>query len=183
MNKAIVAMGLAMALTGLVGCGTTAGDNKRMASATTPEAPQPSAQTTPAAADGQMATQVPIPPAVRAALDQAQSAVGEAQLRGVPTEVPYAILSRAQATAAQGDFATAQKLAQDAITASQQSLVQKTNNKAQQALMRLQRSSRAMRPDQRSRLQAAQLWLADGQGDRANEILNRLATELDERRR
>ncbi len=182
MNKAFLAMGLAMALTGLAGCGTTSSDT-RMASATTPEAPQPSAQATPAAADGQMVTQPPLPAAVRAALDQAQNAVGEAQLRGVATDVPYEILSRAQATAAQGDFATAQKLAQDAITASQQSLIQKTNNKAQQALMRLQRSSRAMRPDQRSRLQAAQLWLADGQGNRANEILNRLTTELDERRR
>lgn len=172
MSKAFLAMGLAVA--GLAGCSTTSSDD-RMASATTP---QPSAQPSAAAGDGQMATQIPIPPAVRAALDQAQNAVGEAQLRGAATEVPYAILSRAQASAAQGDFATAQQLAQEAITASQQSLIQETNNKARQVLMRVQRAKGAMRPDQRSRLQAAQLWLADGQGERAYAILNRLDAEL-----
>jgi hypothetical protein len=108
--------------------------------------------------------------------------VGEAQLRGVPTDVPYEILSRAQATAAQGDFATSQKLAQDAILASQQSLVQESNNKAHQAMMRVQRHRRSMRTDQLSRLQAAQLWLDDGQGERAYDILNRLDAELTSRR-
>lgn len=170
-----------MALAVMSGCSSTSTD-KRIASAITPGSPQPSAQASPATPEGQSMPAMPVPAQLRAALEEAQSAVGEAQLRGVPTDVPYEILSRAQATAAQGDFATAQKLAQDAIQASQQSLVQETNDKARQALLSIQRHSRSLRADQRSRLQAAQLWLDDGQGQRAYEILNGLDAELSRRR-
>jgi hypothetical protein len=180
-SKTRLSLGACITLAILAGCSTTSSD-KRMASAVTPQTTSPSAETTAASPDGQAMTPVPVPAAVRSTLEQAQNAVGEAQLRGVPTDVPYEILSRAQATAAQGDFATAQKLAQDAILASQQSLVQESNNKAHQAMMRVQRHRRSMRTDQLSRLQAAQLWLDDGQGERAYDILNRLDAELTSRR-